>query len=120
MMRRDGAGSDPSRRGGPWIVLGLFLLALAAPLFVPLSASADATVKVRVLRGRQPVEATVTLTLSSGQSRSCETRNGVCQMEIPGGQHFVRAQPRGEGRPSPDRRVTVPPSGEVTLLVHVP
>ena len=98
----------------PALVLGL----LIALTFVS-TALADALVVVQVQTGGgENVDGQVTLRpRGGGESFSCTTRQGRCQIpRVPGGRYTVVFQPSSGEAPAP-KSAMIPPSGNVTLHV---
>lgn len=93
-------------------------LVCGAALAVPLTALADATVRVE-LRGPdgKPAEGTVVLS-HDGKRHTCETEGGKCAMPgVAGGLYTVSVEQKGKESPKA-REVMIPPSGEVSLIVR--
>lgn len=103
-------------KGRTWwaaIVAGVLALGVAR------SASAQATVQVQVRTPDGKVANGKVVLEGRGEERrySCTTREGKCSIEgVPGGRYEVRLEPRS-GEAPPPRKVMIPPSGEVTLIV---
>ncbi len=101
------------RRLAPLFLALLGLAAFAGP------ALADALVVVQVRTGGgDPVDGEVTLRpRGGGDSFSCTTRAGECQIpHVPGGRYTVHFVP-AEGDAPADQPAMIPPSGHVTLHV---
>ncbi len=66
----------------------------------------------------QPADGTVTLLSGSGQPvASCVAQGGECELKnIPGGTYSVKVEP-AKGVAPKARKVMIPPSGKVTLVV---
>lgn len=80
-------------------------------------AEALVAVQLKDAHGKS-ADGTVTLLDAEGKAvASCEARKGACVMKnVPGGKYSVTVKPaQGEG-PRP-RKVMIPPSGKVTLVV---
>lgn len=95
------------------------LLALLGLVFTAAPALADALVVVEVRTGDgEPVDGQVTLRpRGGGESHSCTTRRGECQIaHVPGGRYTVHFEPT-EGDAPADQPAMIPPSGRVTLHV---
>jgi len=91
----------------------LGLATFAAP------ALADALVVVQVRTGAgDPVDGEVTLRpRGGGETFSCTTRAGECQIpHVPGGRYTVHFAP-SEGDAPADQPAMIPPQGRVTLHV---
>jgi len=103
----------PFRRLAPLCLALLGLATFAAP------ALADALVVVQVqTEGGDPVEGEVTLSpRGGGDSFSCTTEDGECQIpHVPGGRYTVHFEP-AQGDPPADRSAMIPPRGRVELHV---
>lgn len=97
--------------------LGLWVV--VAALFATV-ALADAVVTVNVRDGAgQPADGKVTLTADAGgQTYSCQTQNGTCQIpKVPGGNYKASVVPNGSTQATAPRGVMIPPSGKVSLIV---
>ena len=80
-------------------------------------AEALVAVQLKDAHGKS-ADGTVTLLDAEGKPvATCEARKGACEMKnVPGGKYSVTVKPaHGEG-PKP-RKVMIPPSGKVTLVV---
>jgi len=95
------------------------LLAFAMVTGVASSASADAevTVQLRDAAGK-PADGDVSLVDKAGAVKaSCSTTAGKCQMSgVAGGSYTVKVAPK-KGKPPKPRKVMIPPSGKVSLIV---
>jgi hypothetical protein len=94
------------------------LLAIAT-LGVAHTARAEALVAVRLKDAHgKSADGTVTLLDAEGKAvASCEARGGSCEMKnVPGGKYSVTVKPAQGDGPKP-RKVMIPPSGKVTLVV---
>jgi hypothetical protein len=83
------------------------------------SAHAEALVSVQLKDAQgQPAEGKVTLRDAEGKAvATCEARGGKCEMQnVPGGAFTVTVQPAKGNAPKP-RKVMIPPSGKVALVV---
>lgn len=97
---------------------GLLVL-VALTLGTAATAFADALVVVEVRTpAGEPAEGTVVLApVGEGATRRCTTSAGTCQLEnVPGGRYTVTVEPREGEAPAP-RKVVIPPSGRVSLIV---
>lgn len=98
-------------------VLGVLgLLELAVPVS---SAHADALVSVQLKDAQgKPADGKVELSSDDGKVvASCEARDGKCEMKnVPGGLFTVTVSPKKGSAPKP-RKVMIPPSGKVSLVV---
>ena len=99
------------------LAAGLFGLLAFATFASPALADAQVVVQVRTQDG-EPVDGEVTLSpRSGGESYSCTTEGGQCQIaHVPGGRYTVHFTP-AEGEPPPDKSAMIPPGGRVTLHV---
>jgi len=82
-------------------------------------ARADALVSVQLKDANgQPAEGKVTLLDAQGKPvASCDAHAGKCDMQnVPGGAFTVTVQPTKGNAPKP-RKVMIPPSGKVALVV---
>src|SRR5262245_35933961 len=105
-------------RSAGWF--GILLAAGAAGVFAAAqTARADALVAVQLkdTHGRS-ADGTVTLLDAEGKPvASCEARGGSCEMKnVAGGKYSVTVKPASGEEPRP-RKVMIPPSGKVTLVV---
>jgi hypothetical protein len=103
-------------RRGFWVVVGCSSLVWAVCLPV---AHAEALVSVQLKDADgQPAEGVVTLLdAESKPVATCDARAGKCEMHnVPGGTFTVRVQPT-KGKPPKSRKVMIPPSGKVSLVV---
>lgn len=97
------------------------LIALFAvlPVLSPTTAVAQARVIVEV-RGAEGAADGLSVELSpadGGRSFRCTTSKGKCSIDgVPGGRYRAKIIREGEGGPRP-RRVMIPPSGEVTVVL---
>jgi len=101
------------RRLAPLLLALLGLATFAAP------ALADALVVVEVRTGGgDPVDGEVTLRpRGGGDTFSCTTSGGECQIpHVPGGRYTVHFAP-AEGNAPADQPAMIPPEGRVTLHV---
>ena len=103
------------RRRLPTVLLGLLVVVtFASP------ALADALVVVQVqTESGSPVDGQVTLRPrgGGGESFSCTTEAGECQIpHVPGGRYTVQFDPT-EGDAPPPKAAMIPPAGRVTLHV---
>ena len=77
-------------------------LTIVSVLAMPTLALAEATVAVFVRTNGQPAEATVTITDENGRTRTCEAREGTCEISgLTPGRHTVyveNARGRAESR----------------------
>jgi hypothetical protein len=97
-----------------WVGSVWLLFAVSAPL-----AHADALVVVQLKDASgQPAEGKVTLLDAQGKAvATCEAHAGKCEMQnVPGGAFTVTVQPAKGAAPKP-RKVMIPPSGKVALVV---
>jgi hypothetical protein len=82
-------------------------------------ALADASVSV-TLKGKdgQPVDGKVILSATAGAVLgTCMTEAGRCEIGgVPGGNHVVTVEPKQGAAPKP-RKVMIPPTGKVSLVV---
>lgn len=99
----------------------LSALLLMMPALIPVAADAQARVivELRAAEG-EPSDVTVELApAEGGQSFRCTTSKGKCSIEgVPGGRYRARVIREGEESPRA-RRVMIPPSGEVTVVLPV-
>ena len=98
-------------------------LVCTAVLFGLVSAStvqAEALVQVKLRDAKnQPAEGEVTIKPLSGEgaSHSCKTSAGACDIAgVPGGRYEVSVKPASGAAP-PTRKIMIPPSGKVSLIV---
>ncbi len=80
---------------------------------------AEASVTVQLKNGQgQPGDGKVTLLDAQGKTiASCDAHAGKCEMRnVPGGTFTVTVQPAQGDAPKP-RKVLIPPSGKVALVV---
>lgn len=108
----------PQRRATVWLSSG-FAVALIALITRPSPAYADAVVTVQLKDPQgQPAEGKVMLSGSDGKPvASCSTQSGRCEMHaVPGGSFTVSVEPVKGNAPKP-RKVMIPPSGNVSLMV---
>ncbi|HKU40958.1 MAG TPA: hypothetical protein VJR89_22505 [Polyangiales bacterium] len=95
------------------------LLAAGGSGLVSMPARADALVAVQLkdAHGRS-ADGTVTLLDAEGKPvASCEARGGSCEMKnVAGGKYWVTVKPVSGEEPKA-RKVMIPPSGKVTLVV---
>ena len=82
-----------------------------------MSADALVTVQLKDAQG-QPADGKVSLVDASGKSiATCDAHGGKCDMpNVPGGSFTVTVQPVKGAAPKP-RKVMIPPSGKVVLVV---
>ena len=83
------------------------------------TARADALVAVQLKDPQgQSADGTVSLVDAEGKTvASCEARQGACEMKnVAGGKYSVTVKPVKGDAPKP-RKVLIPPSGKVTLVV---
>jgi hypothetical protein len=92
------------------------LLELGAPLSI-VQADALVTVQLKDAQGK-PADGKVELSDAQGKViASCEAKNGQCELhDVPGGSLTVTVQP-AKGAPPKPRKVMIPPSGKVSLVV---
>jgi hypothetical protein len=105
-----------SARRGLWVVVlgASFVCAVPVP-----HAHADALVTVQLKDGQgRPAEGKVTLLDAQNKPvASCQAQAGKCEMQnVPGGSFTVTVQPTQGDAPKP-RKVMIPPSGKVALVV---
>ncbi len=102
--------------------LAIFSLGISfglATLVAPSPASAEATVEVTLKDGSGKLaEGVVTLSDAQGSAVArCEAREGRCEMpNVAGGNYTVTVKPKVGPEPKP-RKVMIPPSGKVALMV---
>lgn len=92
---------------------------LALALLTPRAAFADATVTVSLKDPQgQPAEGKVMLSDTTGKVvATCSAHAGQCEMQkVPGGFYTVTVEPTKGAAPKP-RKVMIPPSGKVALVV---
>jgi hypothetical protein len=95
------------------------LFVLVVSFAAPGTVRADALVAVQLRdAGGKAADGTVTLLDAEGKPvASCEARGGSCEMKnVAGGKYSVTVKPVVGEAPKP-RKVMIPPSGKVTLVV---
>ncbi len=98
----------------PLIVIALTVLVFCWT--TPASADALVSVEVRDADG-EPADGAVILVRADDSERTCQTKQGRCQIDgVPGGTYQVVFRPN-EGASTPPREVMIPPAGRVTLRV---
>lgn len=107
--------TDGLRQWGRLSLAGAGLLLAIAHARV--SAEALVAVQLKDAQG-QPAEGKVTLLdAESKPVASCDAKAGKCDMpNVPGGSYTVTVQP-SKGNPPKPRKVMIPPSGKVVLVV---
>lgn len=95
----------------------LVVFTLAISVAPPALADAEVTVELRDADGGA-ADGDVTLVDKQGAVKaSCTTAEGKCQMSgVAGGSYMVKVVPK-QGKPPKPRKVMIPPSGKVSLIV---
>jgi hypothetical protein len=100
-------------------LLGALALTGLAGALLPAAVFAEATVSVSLKDPQgQPADGKVTLSSAEGKSvATCVAHAGQCEMQsVPGGFYTVTVEPAKGAAPKP-RKVMIPPSGKVALVV---
>lgn len=105
--------------GHTWRLSAAALLAvgLAFAIARPAQAQASVHVQVRTAAGKVADGKVILQGHADGHRYTCTTAAGACRIDgVPGGSYEVRLEPK-KGHAPPPRKVMIPPSGEVTLIV---
>ena len=95
------------------------VLAISMLLLIARPVAAEALVEVELRdAGGKPADGDVALVDAKGVVKaSCTTSGGKCQMNgVAGGFYSVKVVPK-QGKPPKPRKVMIPPSGKVSLIV---
>ena len=95
----------------------LVVFGLATAVATPAAADAEVAVELRDADGKAADGDVTLVDKQQVVKASCTTTQGKCQMSgVVGGSYTVKVAPK-QGTPPKPRKVMIPPSGKVSLIV---